>query len=498
MIIDHKVQIDLVRPGIAPKISVVQGDTYTRRLIIALFSDRIPWQVPENTVITVQYRKPDRSSGAYDTLADGTRAIFVSGNEISAVIAPQILTQSGDVSLMVTLRLGEHTLSTFEIRLWVQPDSTSSLPDDTATPWVSGFLPSPEKASAGQHLVVQKVDEHSHVLSVKAEDLPEIPRSAYELAVENGYAGTEEEFGRQLARGGAEEVAVSSEEPTAEGTKIWIKPDDENEEASVSANIDVLAKVGQTIRVKEVDENGKPTAWEAVDPQERTHWTEIGEIIPQTTMEIDPETGECMPIFIDSCFIKGNQYFVNWNGLDYTCECFSASDNEMTLYFIGNHVMVDGTDTGEPFTIATAILDGMTICVAYSVDETITTFTFSVTGETHTPIPVRYMTNALPYYIEVIGEGTEQYPYVCNDTVANVEAIHKSGRPLVLKTGITMGTFSCNYFMTMMMYSNIINGDEINPYGATIGFCANTGSSVCLYLEPQADGSYLVTDTWNG
>ena len=40
------------------------------------------------------------------------------------------------------------------------------------------------------------------------------------------------------------------------------------------ASIDVTAKVGQTIVVKEVDANGKPTAWESAEYQPRTHWEE--------------------------------------------------------------------------------------------------------------------------------------------------------------------------------------------------------------------------------
>ena len=44
------------------------------------------------------------------------------------------------------------------------------------------------------------------------------------------------------------------------------------------ADIDVTAEVGQTIIVKEVDENGKPTKWESAD-----YPLTVNEIIPQTT-----------------------------------------------------------------------------------------------------------------------------------------------------------------------------------------------------------------------
>ena len=50
------------------------------------------------------------------------------------------------------------------------------------------------------------------------------------------------------------------------------------------ASIDVTAKVGQTIVVKEVDANGKPTAWESAEYQPRTHWEETITIKGETIL----------------------------------------------------------------------------------------------------------------------------------------------------------------------------------------------------------------------
>lgn len=49
-------------------------------------------------------------------------------------------------------------------------------------------------------------------------------------------------------------------------------------EGGGGANIDVVASVGQTIVVEEVDADGKPTKWKAADYQERTHWSEEGKV----------------------------------------------------------------------------------------------------------------------------------------------------------------------------------------------------------------------------
>lgn len=74
------------------------------------------------------------------------------------------------------------------------------------------------------------------------------------------------------------------------------------------SGVDVTAKPGQTIRVKEVDENGKPTAWEAADfPEggsgggEEKKWIDI---IPEMA------TGEVSVLTIDTDS-EGNPFSYN-------------------------------------------------------------------------------------------------------------------------------------------------------------------------------------------
>jgi hypothetical protein len=81
------------------------------------------------------------------------------------------------------------------------------------------------------------------------------------LTVKNGNKGGDGE-------GGGNSVYFSEEEPTdAKTGDFWY---DESEGESDEANADYIpvpqsANIGQTIVVKAVDENGKPTEWEAVD-----------------------------------------------------------------------------------------------------------------------------------------------------------------------------------------------------------------------------------------
>lgn len=174
MEIIHKIKMDLVRQGITPRIPVVQGDAFSRKLTVSLFADRKPWKIPPDASVIIRYLKPDHTSGSYDTLADGTCAASISGNNVSILVAPEALALAGPVALMATILQGQKRLSTFAIGLDVQADCTSGLTDEEGAAWIAAFLPSPEGAAPGQYLAVNTVDEHGHVLSVKAEDSPVI------------------------------------------------------------------------------------------------------------------------------------------------------------------------------------------------------------------------------------------------------------------------------------------------------------------------------------
>lgn len=103
--------------------------------------------------------------------------------------------------------------------------------------------------------------------------------SAYEVALKNGFVGTEQEWLTSL---NGEDGADAPQEA------ILYTPQDLSTEQQAQAreNIGVIpapetAEVGQTIVVKEVDENGKPTAWEAADLPTEGKW----ELIASGTME---------------------------------------------------------------------------------------------------------------------------------------------------------------------------------------------------------------------
>ena len=253
------------------------------------------------------------------------------------------------------------------------------------------------------------------------------------------------------------------------------------------ADIDVVAEVGQTIVVEEVDADGKPTKWKAAEYQERTHWSEVAEILPETTLELSDGAweGDVLPVLT-----IGNTYKVVWNGTEYICVAKDGSP----AGFAGNGVIGNmdaalGTgDTGEPFVIGT--MEGFGMMVARDGS---TSATLSIGELESTPIPVQYMTNALPYYIEVTGSGTEDDPYVCNDTVVNVNAIFDSGRPLVIKLTAT-DTNNNQYVYYHPFSSRFLSANSVYIYmfGLWIQSTVNS-SALRVNLISQDDGTFTVS-----
>lgn len=132
------------------------------------------------------------------------------------------------------------------------------------------------------------------------------------------------------------------------------------------------AEVGQIIVVTEVDEDGKPTAWEAADLptggaqadwdaaegeaghiRNRTHWVEVTPetVLEETTLEMDESAGE-MLYSGDVTLEAGKTYNVTFNGTTYACEAVDGAElsDELAGYvLVGNYQALIGGDTGEPF-----------------------------------------------------------------------------------------------------------------------------------------------------
>jgi len=337
---------------------------------------------------------------------------------------------------------------------------------------------------------------------------PENIESAHVLGEENGtyVKFPARELGKVKAVNGAKpdengNVAVPIPESitppaaAAVGQTIVVKAVDENGKPTEweaadfpkGASIDVTASVGQTIVVTEVDANGKPTKWEAADYQPRTHYEEIVELYSKTwTLESENT--------VDINLTEGETYYVTFNEVDYTCVGTVANDAELgVVVFIGNAAAFGQEDTGEPFLIVYIAAAGVPIGAIF--DSTIEQADIVVRGKGYIPIPVQYVTNALPYYIEVTGSGTDEDPYVCHDTVANVEAIIDAGRTVCVRKReyAAGGILGAEQIYTYFLRGAGANGYVICFMGAVLG--VGLGVFERIKLFPQSDGSYTVTVT---
>ena len=285
-----------------------------------------------------------------------------------------------------------------------------------------------------------------------------------------------------------------------ETTGKWEYADKSLTASSGGSGISVTAEVGQTIIVKAVDSNGKPAEWEAADYQPRTHWSEEVEILPETTVEIDPDMG--MGLLPDFTVENEKKYTINYNGTEYLCPATVIEDAGM---FIGNvGALGEGFEifpiTNDPFALMYGVIGyddeeneifGWLI-VPLDGSETVT---LSIVQKAYTPIPVEYMPNALPYCIDVTGDGTTDDPYVCNDTVANVNAIRNSGREIKLRVRSSHnGTaiMDSYYQLSTCLHS----GDYAVYYFAQMtGMYDSVNTSYRkIILVPNEDGTFSVTE----
>jgi hypothetical protein len=168
------------------------------------------------------------------------------------------------------------------------------------------------------------------------------------------------------------------------------------------SSIDVTVEVGQTIVVKEVDADGKPTAWEAADYQPRTHWSETVEILPETMVEISPEDGMGMTL-INSTLEANKAYTIIYNGVEYA-NC-TGMELERILYF-GNLSALDESfpATEHPFVLMAGaddmdgdgVVDYVVGVIPFDGSESVT---LSIIAETVHKIPQEFISAPTPYYV---------------------------------------------------------------------------------------------------
>ena len=128
MVITHELTMDLHRRGVTPVVDAVQGDVYTREVKLTLTDNGAQFSPPAGVSASVAFRKPDGKKGWYDKLPDGTEATSISGNIVTAVLAPEMLTTYGQVDAAIVLRDADfNQLSTFGITVQVAKNPAAGI-----------------------------------------------------------------------------------------------------------------------------------------------------------------------------------------------------------------------------------------------------------------------------------------------------------------------------------------------------------------------------------
>jgi hypothetical protein len=165
MIVTNKIKMDLTNRSLTPTVDVMQDDQMSRSLEISLYSGLEAFELPENCVALVRYKKANGNSGMYDAMPDGMPAWSISKNVVTIALAPQVCSAAGTVSLTVVLFSDGHQLSSFDIRLYVHGTGVGNF-ETSQYINISNFLPQAKNAQEGHFLKVESVDENGNVTGV--------------------------------------------------------------------------------------------------------------------------------------------------------------------------------------------------------------------------------------------------------------------------------------------------------------------------------------------
>ena len=120
-------RVDLLDPGAPQIIHAVQDDSNSRKIAFSIYAGGAQWAVPDGTLVTVRYKKPDGTAGFYDTLPDGsTPAATIDGNVVTVALVPQALTVCGNVPVQIKLYDSAGTsIATFAVVMHVSANVVS-------------------------------------------------------------------------------------------------------------------------------------------------------------------------------------------------------------------------------------------------------------------------------------------------------------------------------------------------------------------------------------
>lgn len=120
-------RVDLLDPGAPQIIHAVQDDSNSRKIAFSIYAGGAQWAVPDGTLVTVRYKKPDGTAGFYDTLPDdSTPAATIDGNVVTVALVPQAFTVCGNVPVQIKLyNSAGASIATFAVVMHVSANVVS-------------------------------------------------------------------------------------------------------------------------------------------------------------------------------------------------------------------------------------------------------------------------------------------------------------------------------------------------------------------------------------
>lgn len=128
-----EIVMDLQRPGAPAIVHAKQGEMYTRKVKIKLYSGGAAWTPPDSASCWISYSKPDGTGGTYGSYEQEggvIAAVGVDGNALRVNLAPQVLTCAGLVCCEVHMASSQYAtddLSTFSFFIDVQASAESGI-----------------------------------------------------------------------------------------------------------------------------------------------------------------------------------------------------------------------------------------------------------------------------------------------------------------------------------------------------------------------------------
>lgn len=262
--------------------------------------------------------------------------------------------------------------------------------------------------------------------------------------------------------------------------------------AAAGQEVDLPAPVTrEEMFLYKIAKNGGVSSWNDL--------TETVEILPETTVDCSEGEGN---VETDAVLETGKEYTVNYNGVEYAVSSDLVDDRGF-VYF-GNLGALDETmpTSKEPFVLVYAppTEENPNFIGVVALDGS-TSVTLSIKQNIHHPIPIQYVTNALPYWI-VVEQHKNEAGYLANysttATVAEVEAALKSGREVKVRVRIYLeGTpiVSGEDFYTLI--STKVDVQNFLHKMLIFRFTNMSGSSFVIFFHPQADGTYVVNNNYS-